>query len=181
MMSLLFFLAMLILDLILMVLFRVDHSAMVLSFIPGATLVYIAFETYEDSLNKALFRAFFAGLLLDLLLFNALFDYALSMVIVVLVVRIWSKHLSESIIERIMLGLLLIFVREMSLYGLALLQGFTIMNIQSWLTMRVFLTIFGNIPVIILVLYWLDFQDGFDAKQQRKQRRKERVSWYRYK
>ena len=125
MMSLLFFLAMLMLDLVLMVLFRVDHSAMVLSFIPGATLVYIAFETYEDPLNKAILWAFFVGFLLDLLLFNALFDYALSMVIVVLVVRIWSKHLSESIIERIMLGLLLVFVREMSLYVLALLQGFT--------------------------------------------------------
>ena len=181
MMSLLFFLAMLLLDLVLMVLFRVDHSAMVLSFIPGATLVYIAFETYEDPLNVAVFTAFFTGLLFDLLLYNALFDYALSMVIVVIIVRIWSKHLSESIIERIMLGLLLVFVREMSLYGLALLQGFTIMNIQTWLTMRVFLTILGNIPVIFIVLYWLDFQDGFDAKQQRKQRRKERVSWYRYK
>jgi rod shape-determining protein MreD len=181
MMSFLFVAAMLILDLILMVLFRVDHSAMMLSFIPGAALVYIAFETYEDPLNIALFWAFFSGLFFDLLLFNALFDYALSMVIVVIVVRIWSKHLSESIIERIMLGLLLIFVREMSLYGLALLQGFTTMNIQTWLTMRVFLTILGNIPVILIVLFWLDFQDGFDAKQQRKQRRKERVSWYRYK
>lgn len=181
MMSLLFFSAMLILDLVLMVLFRVDHSAMALSFIPGAALVYIAFETYQEPLNKAVVWAFFTGLLFDLLLFNALFDYALSMVIVVIVVRVWSKHLSESIFERIMLGLLLVFVREMSMYGLALLQGFTTMNVQTWLTMRVFLTILGNVPVIVIVLFWLDFQDGFDAKQQRKQRRKERVSWYRYK
>ena len=181
MISILFFLAMLIFDLILMVLFRVDPSAIALSFIPGATLVYIAFETFEESLNKAVFWAFFAGLLFDLLLFNALFDYAFSMVIVVIVVRIWSKHLSESIIERIMLGLLLVFVREMSLYGLSLIQGFTTMNIQTWLTMRVFLTILGNIPVIVIVLFWLDFQNGFEAKQQRKQRRKERVFWYKYK
>ncbi|PKM63964.1 MAG: hypothetical protein CVU96_05230 [Firmicutes bacterium HGW-Firmicutes-20] len=181
MMSFLFFSAMLILDLVLMVLFRVDHSAMALSFIPGAALVYIAFETYQDPLNKAVVWAFLTGFLFDLLLFNALFDYALSMVIVVIIVRVWSKHLSESIFERIMLGLLLIFVREMALYGLALLQGFTTMNVQTWLTMRVFLTILGNVPVIVLVLYWLDFQDGFEAKQQRKQRRKERVAWYRYK
>lgn len=181
MISLLFFMVMLMLDLILMVLFRVDHSAIALSFIPGAALVYIAFETFEEPLNRAVFWAFFTGLIFDLLLFNALFDYAFSMVIVIIVVRIWSKHLSESIIERIMLGLLLVFVREMSLYGLALIQGFTTMNIQTWLTMRVFLTILGNIPVIVIVLYWLDFQDGFDAKQQRKQRRKERVFWYRYK
>jgi rod shape-determining protein MreD len=181
MMSVLFFLAMLILDLILMVLFRVDHSAIALSFIPGAALVYIAFETMEELLNKAVFWAFFTGFLFDLFLFNALFDYAFSMVIVVIVVRIWSKHLSESIIERIMLGLLLVFVREMALYGLALIQGFTTMNVETWLTMRVFLTVLGNIPVIVIVLFWLDFQDGFDAKQQRKQRRKERVFWYRYK
>jgi rod shape-determining protein MreD len=128
MMSLLFFSAMLILDLVLMVLFRVDHSAMALSFIPGAALVYIAFETYQEPLNKAVVWAFFTGLLFDLLLYNALFDYALSMVIVVIVVKVWSKHLSESIFERIMLGLLLVFVREMSMYGLALLQGFTTMN-----------------------------------------------------
>jgi rod shape-determining protein MreD len=74
-----------------MVLFRVDHSAIALSFIPGAALVYIAFETMEEPLNKAVIWAFFTGFLFDLLLYNALFDYALSMVIVVIIVRIWSN------------------------------------------------------------------------------------------
>lgn len=181
MMSVLFFTAMLTVDLILMALFQVDHSAVTLSFIPAASLIYIAFNMIDEPFGKAVFWAFFAGLIFDLMLYNALFDYALSMVIVVIIVRIWSKHLSESIIERIMLGILLIFVREGALYGLALIQGFTIIHIPTWLTTRVFLTILGNIPVILLVIGWLEIRQDVLASQQRKQRKKERVSWYRLK
>ncbi len=181
MISVLFFLAMLMVDTVLMTLFRIDPSAVNLSFVPAASLVYISFRMVDESFPKAIFWAFFVGLLYDLMLYNALFDYAFSMVLVMLIMRIWTKHVSESIIERIMLGMLLIFVKEAALYGLALIQGFSIIHLSVWLTSRVFLTILGNIPVILLVIGWIDIQESFDASQKRKQRKKERVSWYRFK
>jgi len=168
-----------IIDLILSTYFPVDFSAMRLNYIPAATLLFLVFSSPKRPLKNSLTLGFAFGLLWDLMQYQNLFTYALIYPFTIFIISVWLNNLSDSVLEKVMIGCLAVFVKETGVYLLFVFNGFTNMAIAQWFANRVFFSIFGNIPVIFLVLYILKIFERVSFQLQKSTRQKERLKWYR--
>jgi hypothetical protein len=85
--------------------------------------------------------------------------------------------MSESFYELIILTLVGLFIKEIIVFLMFRMSGDTQMSVVVWLARREFLTMLGNIPVIIGCIYLNGFKEDILGRQERLKRAREKVRW----
>ena len=116
-------------------------------------------------------------MLYDFTHFGVGFMMTIAYVTTVLVLFVWSKHMSESIYELVILVVVGVFVKESVFYGLLSFTGEVRMGLTTWLGRREFLTILGNLPLILLCIYLNGVKEELLSHQERIKRSNEKVRW----
>lgn len=177
----LFFGAVFLLDLLIMTVLPVDFSSTRFIFIPSAMFIFMIYCARTYSFKKSMFLALGIGFLYDLLLFQQMFELTLVYVIVMLIAKQWSNHLSESMFETITLALVTLFLKEWLLYvGLRLTQV-TFWHFFDWMAYRVFPTLLLATVLSSIVYGWYTVYDQILLDISSKVRRSEKLRWYQHK
>lgn len=164
-------------DVLLGILFPVDYALRTLIFIPHMTLAAVILSTRKLKLTDGIMMALIVGVLLDITHFDFGFVNAIAFTATVLVVSSWSQHMSESFYELIILTLIGLFIKEIIVFLMFQMSGDTHMDVVTWLARREFLTLLGNIPVIIAAIYLNGFKEDILGRQDRLKRSREKVRW----
>ncbi len=164
-------------DIVLGILFPIDYALRALIFVPQMTLAAVILSAREMKLTDGLLMALIVGLVLDITHFDFGFINALSFTGSVLVVAIWSQHMSESFYELIILTLVGLFIKESIVFLMVQLAGDSHMSVVTWLARREFLTMLGNIPIIIGCIYINSLKEDVLGRQERMKRAGEKVRW----
>ena len=102
---------------------------------------------------------------------------ALSYTITLFIVRIWSNQVNESIPEIIILGVLTIFVHNFIVFFIMRTLNLSTISFLNWVTYRQFLTLIGNIPIILLAYYGYSFMNRVEVRRDKVRRRNEKTLW----
>lgn len=175
--QMLFFALYILIDIILGILFPTDYALRALIFVPQMTLAGVILSVREMKLTEGLLLALIVGTILDITHFDFGFINAISFAATVLLVAIWSQHMSESFYELIILTLVGLFIKEIIVFLLYQMSGDTHMSVITWLAKREFLTMLGNIPIIIGCIFLNSMKDDMLGRQDRIRRAREKVRW----
>lgn len=135
-------------DNILRLMFPVDPSLRILTFVPNLGFLALLLVSLKKTFPSAVLTAFVLGLMLDLLHHEA-FVYAVSYPISILLVKIWSQQLNDSLFEHVFMGIIGLFIKELVLYALLFLFAYTRLDIRVWFIRREFMTLVLHIPLLI--------------------------------
>jgi len=123
-------------------------------FIPMTSLLMLLFMMMNNPDEQVLWFGFMVGLIVDLMNHTPLFSQAIIYVLVLIILREYQRHFSDTLLEIVLMGIIIIFLKEMMLFVLLeFIQEINI-SVASWYMSRLFVTLIGNIP-FILVAYWL--------------------------
>jgi cell shape-determining protein MreD len=175
--QMIFFALYILIDIILGILFPTDYALRALIFVPQMTLAGVILSVRDMKLTEGLLLALIVGTILDITHFDFGFINAISFTTTVLLVAIWSQHMSESFYELIILTLVGLFIKEIIVFLLYQMSGDTHMSVITWLAKREFLTILGNIPIIIGCIYLNSMKEDMLGRQDRIRRAREKVLW----
>jgi rod shape-determining protein MreD len=164
-------------DILLGILFPADYALRALAFVPQMTLAAVILTARNLKLSEGLLVALIVGLILDMTHFDFSFIQTIAYMATVLVVATWSQHMSESFYELIILIVVGLFIKEAFVFLMLQLSGNSAMSLATWLAKREFLTILGNIPVIVGCIYVNGFKEDIVGKQERIKRAREKVRW----
>jgi rod shape-determining protein MreD len=174
---LVFFGLCMLIDALVGILFPSDFAFTTLVYIPQITLAALILSAREMNLTQGLLLALGLGMLYDFTHFGVGFMMTIAYVTTILVLFVWSKHMSESIYELVILVVVGVFVKELVFYGLLSFTGEVRMGLTTWLGRREFLTILGNLPLILLCIYLNGMKEEFLSRQERIKRSNEKVRW----
>lgn len=164
-------------DIFLSNIFPVDYANVRLSFVSNMGIIGIMFVSRELDFKNSLLLAFVFGLFIDLTHYSYFLLTALSYTITILIVRVWSNQLNESIPEIIILGVLTIFVQNIIVFFIIRILDLSSLSFFMWVTYRQFLTLLGNIPLIVLAYYAYNIKNQFEIEKDKVRRRNEKTLW----
>lgn len=176
----LFFAICFLLDFIFEAFFPSDPSMVNIIFVPSCLFIGMLCVCKEEDWLSSIYNALFVGLISDYASMNYFGQHALLFILCVLIMKVWSKHLSNSLFEQLILLLSTVFIKEFLVY-LSLLAsiGFK-MSVMTWLLHRSVGTLFGNVPLAVLVLGLHEIKKDYDAHQERIKRREESLFWKKF-
>lgn len=170
-----------ILDFIFGCLFPSDSAMIGMVIVPSAALVGMLCLTKDKDWIGSIYWAFIVGLISDFLSAGFFVLFAGLFIVCMVIMKMWSRHLSNSIIEQVLLFLSTILVKEALVYLYMLASKSFSMSIFFWLQNRCIPTLIGNILLVLVVLGFYDLKKRFDARKERVKRREETLFWKEFK
>lgn len=164
-------------DILFSIIFPVDYANVRLSFVSNMGIIGIMFISRELDIKNSLLLAFVFGLFIDLTHYSYFLLMALSYTITIFIMRNWSNQVNESIPEIIILGVLTIFVQNSIVFIIMRLLNLSSYSFILWMTYRQFLTLLGNIPIIVLAYYAYNVKNQLEIKKDKVRRRNEKTLW----
>lgn len=170
-----------IIDGILMTLFPNNALGTDLLFISnlGFCAMVLTIRKFEP-INGYLFAACF-GLVYDYFFANSFLIYILVYAAIAFVIHIWGKHMTDTILESIILCISTIFVKDLMVYCIMIFNQMTYIDIQTWFVTREFLTILANAILVLILISLIRIKDDYLEMKERQVRKEERVEWFRLK
>ena len=154
-----------IIDIFLNSIFPIDYASVRMSFVSSMGIIGLMFISRDLDLISSLLIAFAFGILVDLTHYAYFSIFALSFTFTIWIVRAWSNQINESIPEFIILGILTIFVKEAIIFIIMRVLSLSSMSFITWFTFRQFLSLIGNIPLIILAYYGYILKNQYQIKK----------------
>lgn len=133
-----------------------------------------------DFLDSCLF-AFVFGMFYDFLFANTFLTYAIIFTIVGILLQLWSKHMTDSLIESLILCIVTIFVKDMMIYLLMSFQKTTNITLINWMEKYELLTLLTNAILSMFIYFLLRIKDDYLKMKALRIRKGERVEWFRLK
>lgn len=130
-----------------------------------------------DLVNSCLFAIGF-GMFFDHYFANAFLVYAFSFFCIAFVVHLWSKHMTDTMLELIILCISTIFVKDCVVYFCMFFNRMTGWSIQTWFVNYEFLTILANAVLVLILVSCIRLKDDYMETKERKVRKEERVEWF---
>ncbi len=173
----LFILVCFLLDELLMVLFPNSFDPYSMIFVPclGLSALVLASRHMDKTDALLIFLGF--GMFYDFFVVREHLIYALIFVLLSFIVRIWSNHMMESVLESLLLVISTIFVKELIIYLYMLMSQVTQMNIALWLTNRLFLTLLVNGVLVVVIIFASRTIEDFILMREKRIRKEETISW----
>lgn len=157
--------------------FPQDYANIRLSFISNMGIVGIMFVSRGLDIKSTLLLAFGFGFFIDLTHYSFFLLMAFSYTITLFVVRNWSNQINESIPEIIILGMLTIFIQNFIVFIVMRYLGISQITFLKWFSYREFLTLIGNVPLILLAYFGNTFVKMVEAEREYRRRRSEKTLW----
>lgn len=166
-------------DGIIMTLFPADFSMQSVFFISnlGFCAMVLMLKDY-DSLNSYLF-AICWGLFYDFFYANTFLVYAIVFAFIAFLMQVWSKHVTDTIVETLIICISTLFVKDCVVYFYMKFQGVLQMDIATWFLHREFLTILVNALFVVVVVFLNHLKNDFLKRRDRRIRKEERIEWMR--
>lgn len=153
MINAIFIAAYFIIDMILALLFKNDFAMNGLVFMPCVSYCGLLLIAKHEKPFNAIFMAFTIGIITDFINGDHILLCALIYVFTAIIYYNWSKHLSESLFEVTLILLVMIFIKEVFIYGYYIFSNSFDLSFSNFAESRLFITVIGNIiPLLFLIL-----------------------------
>lgn len=173
----LFLMGVLLIDLFISSVVASSFSFSYIVFVPMTSLLFLSYRMMQNPTSMVLIHGFVAGLLVDLMMHSVLFTHAIIYVIALVILREYQRHFSDTLLEIVIMGLLVIFIKELLLLMLMNTLNITDMSVLVWYRSRLFFTLMGNIPFILLAYYLSNKLDDVLKRQEKTKKRSETTLW----
>lgn len=162
-----------------MALFPPDSSMQTVFFISnlGFCTMVLLLKEYEP-INSYLF-AICWGLFYDYFFANTFLVYAIVFAFIAFLMQLWSKHVTDTMVETLIICISTLFVKDCVVYFYMKFQGILQMDIATWFLHREFLTILINALFVVVVVFFNHLKDDFMERRDRRIRKEERIEWMR--
>lgn len=167
----------LIMDIILGVLFPFDFSLIHPVFIPCMGFAALMLTVRPKPLLDSLFYAFLAGMVFDFLNADHFMLSSLICMACAFLIHSWSRHISSSLPELMILLLSTIFVKELLIYFYMTASSFAVMSLLTWLSRRLVVTLVGNLAPILIVIWMNDQRQTLQNRRESIRRKGEKLRW----
>ena len=148
------------------------------TFIPATTLLFLVYIQPQISKKDTYIMAIIVGAIIDLLAFTPLFTHSIVWVISIYIITYWRNHIGDSLFELVIIGLLTIFLKETILLVLANILSLSNISLMNWYVLRVFPTLLGNTVVLLLAYRLSMFYNRLHNNIQQKLVKKESSRWF---
>ncbi|MEF9962203.1 MAG: rod shape-determining protein MreD [Erysipelotrichaceae bacterium] len=164
-------------DGILMVLFPSNFLLTQAIFIPclGFAAMILTIRKF-NLLNGCLFACCY-GMFYDFFFARTFMLYMIIFTIVAIIVYFWSKHMTDTLLELLVLVVSTIFVKEILVFWVISLQQHTYMTLYEWFVNREFVTLIGNAILVIIVVFLGRIKDDYLLIKDKKIRKEEHLEW----
>lgn len=178
-MNILFVFCSFLVDGLLMRLFPADMAMQSVFFISnlGFCAMVLTLKEY-DSLNAYLF-AICWGIFYDYFYAGTFLVYAVTFALIAFLMQLWSKHVTDTIIESLIICISTLFVKDCVVYFYMKFQSLIQMDIATWFLHREFLTILLNAILVILAVGIIHLKNDFLERRERRIRKEEKIEWMR--
>ena len=154
------------LDIALQTIFPVDFQYQRLFVVFNMGIIALMLDLRKKDFLVVFSIAFVVGLGLDITRYGYFFLSALSLSLTMILIRVWSNQLNESVIELVILAVMSVFIKELVQYLLLLLSGLTSLYPSNWFIYRGFLTLLIHIPLSLVVIYFYRLKNQFLQRGQ---------------
>ena len=154
-----------------------DSSSVHLSFIPQVLFMAWMLMSVKFSLKTALIWSFVLGLALDFTAQAYILIQAVAFVSTVVLTRYWARNVNDAYVELTSVLILSIFIKEFSLWGLMRLSGLSAMSWIVWFSNHQFLTLLGNIPLALGIIFLNFMRVRYLAQRNFAKQKAERLFW----
>ena len=168
-------------DEILAVLFPNSYLINDLLFIPnlGFCAMILTIRKF-DWIDTCLF-AFGCGMIYDFCFANTFMVYAITYLIVACLLRLWIKHMTETMIESVVICIVTIFVKDLLIYCYLSFQRMTSMSLMLWAERYELLTLLGNAILVMIIANLIRIKDDYLEMKALRIRKEEKVQWFKLK
>ena len=166
-----------VLDMILGVLFPYDFALFQPIFVPCLGFAALMLVTQSKDLVSSLVMAFVAGIVFDFMNADYFMLNSLVFMACAFLIHIWSKHISSSLLEMMILLLSIIFVKEFLIYFYMSASNLVNMTVMTWLIRYLVMTLIGNAGPLLLVLWLNDVRQTLQNRREMMRRKGEKLRW----
>lgn len=131
-------------------------------------------------INSYLFAISF-GMVYDHFFANSFLLYAFVYAFIAFVIHVWSKHMTDTVLEAIIFCVSTIFVKDIVVYFCMYISQITYLSILDWFVNREFLTILANAVLVLILISLIRIKDDYLEMKERQIRKEEKVEWFRLK
>lgn len=167
------------LDSILMQLFPNSYLIQDLLFFSQLGYCAMILTLRKFTLLDSILFALLCGFTYDFFFANTYLLHAIVYVLLALLVRLWNKHMEDSIIESIVLAIVTIFIKDLMIYVWMCLQQDKILDFFLWVQRFELKSILFAIIGVIFVFYFHQIKEDYIERRAQALRRGERVEWFR--
>ena len=94
---------------------------------------------------------------------------------------LWSKHMTETLIESLVLCIVTIFVKDLLIYCYMNFQRITSMSLMLWAERYELMTLLANAILVMVIVFLIRIKDDYLEMKALRIRKGEKVEWFRLK
>ncbi|MGX8852051.1 rod shape-determining protein MreD [Amedibacillus sp. YH-ame10] len=133
-----------------------------------------------DWINTCLF-AFGFGMFYDVVFANTFLVYAFIFTIVACCLRFWSKHMTDTVIESLILCIVTIFAKDFLVYLFMNLQRTTDISFMVWAEKYELLSLLTNAILSMIIVFLIRIKNDYLKMKAIQVRKGEKIEWFRLK
>ena len=168
-------------DEVLMILFPNSYLVDTLMFIPNLGFCAMILTVRKFNLIDTCLFAFGCGMIYDFCFANTFLIYAIVYTLVACLLHLWSKRMTDTLIESLILAIVTIFVKDLLIYFYMSFQRMTEMSLTLWAERYELLTLLANAILAMVIVYLIKIKDDYLEMKARRIRKGEKVEWFRLK
>lgn len=166
-------------DEILMLLFPNSFLINDLLFVSNLGFCAIMLTVRKFDRTDACLFAFGFGMFYDVVFANSFLVYAVIFLIVSALMRLWSKHMTDTIIESLILCIVTIFAKDFLVYLYMSMSRTTEISFMDWAEKYELLTLLVNATLSMVIVFMIRIKDDYLKMKAIRVRKGERVEWFR--
>lgn len=155
--------------------FTMDTMYFVSAFGFSSLVLTIRKMNFTDSMLLSIL----SGMFYDFFFADTFMLYTIVFAIVCIIVKSWTKHVGDSLVENIIIAMTAIFVMQFIVYGYMVVFHQTTITFASWIQNRMFLTLLVNAFLVIILYIFINIRDGYIQRKELKIRKDEKIFLYR--
>ncbi len=168
-------------DEVLSVLFTNSYLIKDLIFVSNLGFCAMVLTIRKFSFIDSCLFAFVCGMIYDFCFANTFLIYAIIYTIIACLLQLWSKHMTETLFESIVLAIVTIFVKDLLIYCYMSFQRITSMSLMLWAERYELLTLLGNAILVMAIFYLIRIKDDYLEVKALRIRKGEKVEWFKLK
>lgn len=170
-----------VIDEILFVLFPSSYLLNDLLFIPNLGFCAIILTIRKFEFIDSILFSFAFGMFYDFCFANTFLLYACIFAIVAAILQLWSKHMTDTLVESILLCISTIFVKDLIVYLYMNFQRLTGLSFMEWVERYELLTILANGIMVMIIVFLIRIKDDYLEMKAIRIRKGEKIEWFKLK
>lgn len=166
-----------ILDSLLSAILPFDPSYVSMSAVPQLAFIVLMLITRKCELKHSIAFALILGLLQDIYGNTTFLLYICVNVAMIFVASFWNNGITDTIFENFFFVMTILFLREISVYFVALSIGISRISFITFLTKREFFTLLLNALLFFMANFFVQFVTQYLEDRDIALRKNEKVIW----